>query len=751
MPSRSGTSAALTTEARLHDPEVVGPQVSADALRALLEAEHGDPFALLGPHQDAQSRWWLRALLPGAQTVTAVEAATGRTLAVLDRVHADGLFSGRIPRRRKLPDYRLCVQWSSTIEIETVDDPYRYGPLLGELDLWLLAEGTELRPGDKLGAHAHRIGESHGTRFAVWAPSAQRVAVVGDWNMWDERRHPLRRRVEAGIWEIYIPGVGPGARYKFAILEATGRRGPWRADPYARECELRPATASVVAAALPQPQAYSRPATHGAPLAIYEVHLGSWQRVVEEHDRWLNWDELAETLIPYTVEMGFTHLELLPVTEHPLDASWGYQPIGLYAPTARFGSPAGFLRFVERCHDAGLGLILDWVPGHFPADEHGLARFDGTHLFEHADPREGTHPDWKTLIYNFGRHEVQAFLVGNARYWLEHFGVDGLRVDAVASMLYRDYSRGPGEWTQNAMGGRENLEAIAFLQRLNTDIGAFAPQALTVAEESTSWPGVSAPTASGGLGFHYKWNMGWMNDTLRYMARDPIHRSHHHNELTFGLLYAFDEQFVLPLSHDEVVHGKGSLLSRMPGDRRQQFANLRLYFGFMYAHPGKKLLFMGGEFAQVNEWNHAQSLDWHLLEDPMHGGVQTLIRDLNRLYRMLPALHALDCERAGFNWITHDDHATGIIAFTRLGRAEGERLIAVCNFTPVARSGYRLGVPREGGWRECFNSDSAHYGGTNLGNAGSRLSPQAEPAHGYPFSLELTVPPLATLYLQWIP
>ena len=627
--------------------------------------------------------------VPAQRAVTLLPStpATGRTLVELSPEHPDGIFAARVPRLRKRFAYRLRVTWNDDDRAHLVDDPYRFGPVLGEMDLWLLAEGSEHRPYDKLGAHVRNIDGVQGTAFAVWAPHARRVSVVGDWNYWDERRHPMRFRAEAGIWEIFLPDVDSGAAYKFALLDRNGQTKPWRADPYARRSELRPATASVVAENAPAPAPHPQHPTLHAAMAIYEVHLASWRRVLEDGNRFLTWDELADVLPAYVADMGFTHVELMPISEHPFDGSWGYQPIGLYAPTARHGTPDGLIRFVDRCHAAGLGVILDWVSGHFPADEHGLAHFDGTHLYEHADPREGTHPDWGTLIYNFGRREVSEFLVGNARYWIEQFGVDGIRVDAVASMLYRDYSRAEGEWTPNIHGGRENLEAVGFLRRLNEEIGAAHPLALTIAEESTSWPGVSQPTSSGGLGFHYKWNMGWMNDTLRYMARDPAHRRFHQSELTFGLLYAFDEHFILPLSHDEVVHGKGSLLGKMPGDRWQKFANLRLYLAFMYGHPGKKLLFMGGEFAQAREWNHDASLDWHLLDDPAHRGIQTLVRDLNRVYRAQPALHALDSERSGFEWITHDEHDNSVLAFMRCGHAPHERVVVLCNFTPVVREG----------------------------------------------------------------
>ena len=628
--------------------------------------------------------------------------------------------------------------------------------LLSDMDVWLLGEGTHLRPYEVLGALPLVMEGVAGTRFAVWAPNASRVSVVGNFNHWQGREHPMRLRPECGVWELFVPGVQEGALYKFEIAARNGHVLPARADPYARQSELRPATASVVAAmpAKVAPSAARAQANAlNAPMSIYEVHLGSWRRVAngasQGHGRWLNWDELADTLVPYAHDMGFTHLELMPISEHPFDGSWGYQPVGLYSPTSRFGDAQGFVRFVARCHAAGLGLLLDWVPAHFPSDEHGLGNFDGTHLYEYADPREGFHTDWNTLIYNWGRTEVRNFLIGNALYWLERFGVDGLRVDAVASMLYRDYSREAGEWIPNAHGGRENLEAIAFLKRMNEVVGMERAQAVTLAEESTAFPAVSRPTYAGGLGFHYKWNMGWMNDTLRYMARDPIHRSHHHGELTFSLVYAFNENFVLPISHDEVVHGKGSLLNKMPGDTWQKFANLRTYLGFMFGHPGKKLLFMGCEFAQEREWNHDQSLDWHLLEQPLHQGVQRLVRDLNHLYKSTPALYGQDFVPAGFEWVDHQDAARSVLSFIRRGTDNRTFMLVVCNFAPVVHQGYRLGVPQPGAYRERLNTDSAHYGGSNVGTPLGMASAQAIASHGKPYSVLLNLPPLATVMLEW--
>ena len=719
--------------------------LSALDIERLASGRHGDPFSVLGPHLEASGERHVRAFEPGARQLVAV--AQGREWRL--SAHGDsGVFEGPVPG---VGAYRLRAVWADGMSGE-FDDPYRFPPVLGEMDAWLLAEGSHLRPFEILGAAPRTVDGVAGTAFAVWAPNASRVSVVGDFNVWDGRRHPMRLRRECGVWEIFLPGVAAGARYKFELRAADGRLLPQKADPYARQAELRPATASIVAGmpavAAPSP---AREKANGlaAAVSIYEVHLASWRRKPEHGDRWLDWDELADTLLPYAHEMGFTHLELLPISEHPFDGSWGYQTLGLYAPTARHGDPAGFRRFVDRAHAAGIGVLLDWVPAHFPTDAHGLAEFDGTHLYEYADRREGYHNDWNTLIYNFGRTEVRNFLVGSALYWLERFDVDGLRVDAVASMLYRDYSREPGQWIPNVHGGRENLEAIAFLKRTNEVIGGERPQAVTLAEESTAFPAVSRPTYAGGLGFHYKWNMGWMHDTLKYMSRDPIHRRYHHGELTFGLIYAFNENFVLPLSHDEVVHGKGSMLAKMPGDRWQKFANLRAYYGFMFGHPGKKLLFMGAEFAQEREWNHDASLDWHLLEQPEHAGLQRLVRDLNHLLAASPALHEQDFTPAGFEWIDHEDAQRSVLAFVRRGVAPGAQMLVVCNFAPVVHHGYRVGVPRAGGWVERLNTDSSHYGGSNVGTPLGAAHSEPIAAHGRSQSIVIDLPPLATVFFAW--
>ncbi|WP_077033002.1 1,4-alpha-glucan branching protein GlgB [Pelomonas sp. KK5] len=723
--------------------------IHAAAVAALLAARHGDPFSLLGPHADPDGKRWLRVFLPKARHV---EAWSGRKLVTtLRQLHDEGFFEGELPADAPA-DYRLHVSWDDGNKSE-LDDPYRFPQVLGEMDAWLLGEGRHLRPYEVLGATPREMLGVAGTAFAVWAPNASSAAVIGDFNYWDGRRHPMRLRRECGVWELFIPGVAEGARYKFELHDAAGRLLPQKADPYALQSELRPATASVVGhlpTLVPPSEDRQRANALDAPVSIYEVHLGSWRRRDGIH--WLTWDELSEDLVSYAVDMGFTHLELLPITEHPFDGSWGYQPIGMYAPTSRFGDAAGFRRFCDACRQAGLGLILDWVPAHFPTDTHGLANFDGTHLYEYADPREGFHQDWNTLIYNLGRTEVANFLVGNALYWLERFGVDGLRVDAVASMLYRDYSRKAGEWLPNVHGGRENLEAIAFLKRMNEVVGGERAEAMTLAEESTAFPAVSRPTFAGGLGFHFKWNMGWMHDTLQYMQRDPIHRRYHHGEITFAMVYAYNENFVLPISHDEVVHGKGSMLTKMPGDGWQKFANLRAFYGFMWAHPGKKLLFMGCEFAQGAEWNHDQSLDWHQLDIPLHHGMQRLVRDLNKLYREAPALYQRDFDPSGFEWIEHGDAERSVIAFARRGHGGDDRLFVIAsNFTPTVHHGFRIGVPRPGVYRERLNTDSAFYGGSNVGAPFGEITAQALPWNGKPYSIELSLPPLATVYFELMP
>ncbi len=606
---------------------------------------------------------------------------------------------------------------------------------------------------DDLGAHRRTYDGVDGVEFAVWAPSASAVSVVGDFNGWHRDANAMHVEHARGVWRTFVPGARVGHRYKYAIRSQQGHWLPLKADPIAFESELRPSTASIVSE-LPrrEPDAWLRRRENEqqreAPIAIYEVHAGSWRRKPEEGNRFLTYDELADELIPYVKWMGFTHIEFMPLSEHPFDGSWGYQPIGLYAPTSRFGTLDAFRRFVDRAHTEGIGIILDWVAGHFPNDEHGLALFDGTHLYDHADPRQGWHPDWDTYIFNFGRHEVADYLINNAIFWLREYEIDGLRVDAVASMLYLDYSRKAGEWVPNQYGGRENLEAIDFLKRMNETVYREVPGIITVAEESTAWPKVSAPTYLGGLGFGFKWNMGWMHDTLQYMSHEPVHRKYHMNELTFSLVYAWDENFVLPLSHDEVVHGKGSILSKMPGDDWQKFANVRLLYAYMYAHPGKKLLFMGDEFAQWREWNHDRSLDWDCVHSPYHGGVQRLVRDLNHLYTTTPALYELDAYHEGFEWIDYQDVENSIIAFVRKGTDfNDEFLVVACNFTPVVRYGYRIGVPEAVAYEEILNSDAEVYNGSNVGNLG-RVEVERMKSHGRAHSIALTLPPLAAVYLR---
>lgn len=721
--------------------------------RAIAAGEHGDPFSVLGLHE-IDGDLVLRCFRPGAETIEVLEEGSGKALVKLSPVEGvDSLFAAKVPRRRKRFSYRLRMTHGSDVWIET--DPYAFGPVLGDMDEYLLGEGTHGRLWQALGAHVVTHEGVDGVHFAVWAPNARRVSVVADINGWDGRRHIMRRRGATGVHEIFIPNVGDGMAYKYEIIGNSGELVPLKADPVGFGSEHPPKTASVVRdlrgyewkdndwiGKRGDLQRFDKP------ISIYEVHLESWRRVPEDGNRALTYHELAQDLVNYAKDLGFSHIELTPISEYPFGGSWGYQPVGLFAPTSRFGSPDDFRAFVEACHAADLGLIIDWVPGHFPTDPHGLGRFDGTALYEHADPKEGYHPDWNTLVYNYGRTEVSNYLITNAKYWLEEFHIDGLRVDAVASMLYRDYSRNEGEWVPNVHGGRENLEAIAFMKQMNEAVYGADPGIMTIAEESTAYPGVSAPTSSGGLGFGFKWNMGWMNDTLRYMSEDPVNRKYHHDKMTFGLHYAFSENFVLPLSHDEVVHGKGSLIGRMPGDDWQRFANLRAYYGFMWGHPGKKLLFMGGEFAQPSEWNHEQSLDWHLLEYPAYAGIQALIRDLNALYRSLPSLHELDCAAEGFRWIDGGNAEESVFSWVRNGKDGSAPVLVVANFTPVTRTGYRIGVPEAGRWSERLNTDAESYGGSNQGNAGEVIA-GAIAAHGCEHSIEITVPPLATLFFEY--
>ena len=725
---------------------------------AVAQGTSDNAFAVLGRHdiQDNGRRAIVvRTMQPGAAQVELVRLPERQTVR-MERRHPDGLFEAIVPLEGASAqefDYRLRVVEPGGHTRE-IDDAYRYGQVLSDFDLHLFAEGTHYRAWEILGARCITVGVTRGVHFAVWAPNAQRVSVIGDFNRWDGRVHPMRRLMPNGVWELFIPELPDGTCYKYEI-RTTGGHLLHKADPYARRFELPPNTASIVWTGTKydwRDREWIRDratfnAWHDRPMAIYEVHLGSWRRVPEEGNRYQTYREMAETLVPYVREMGYTHIELLPVMEHPYSGSWGYQVIGFYAPTSRFGTPDDFRYFVDECHRHGIGVLLDWVPGHFPKDRHGLAQFDGTSLYEHADPRKGEHQDWGTLIFNYGRNEVRTFLLSNALYWLEEFHIDGLRVDAVASMLYLDYSRSHGEWIPNQFGGRENLEAVDFLKQLNTVTHGRVVGTITAAEESTSWPAVSRPVYVGGLGFTYKWNMGWMHDMLAYMKEDPIHRRWHHGQITFSMLYAFSENFVLPFSHDEVVHGKGSMLGKMPGDVWQKHANLRTLYGYMYSHPGKKLIFMGCEFGQWREWNHDTSLDWHLLQDRMHDGLRTWVRDLNHTYQRERSLHEVDFEGSGFSWIDCNDNENSVVSLLRRARDPRDFTVQLANFTPMPREGYRIGVP-EGGWyREILNSDAAIYGGSNMGNGGGVY---AEPvaAHGFDFSIALTVPPLGFVMLK---
>jgi 1,4-alpha-glucan branching enzyme len=720
-------------------------------VNAVVTGRHSDPFAFLGPHP-VDAGCAVRFFLPWAQEARIyLQQPASDNVAVptpkiveASKLRYEGFFEAILPpAETNAPGpsaYKIHCRtyFGESFEIY---DPYAFPCVLTEFDLYLMGEGRHYDTYQKLGAHLITLEGIQGVHFAVWAPSAKRVSVVGDFNRWDGRVHPMRSRGSTGIWEIFIPEIAEGAIYKFEIIGPDGSMLPLKADPYALRSELRPNTGSIVA----NLETYrwndanwlaqrSTKNWFQSPVSIYEVHLGSWRRVPEDHNRWLSYRELGD--------------QLLPIMEHPYDGSWGYQTLGYFAATSRYGSPQDFMEFVDRCHQAGIGVILDWTPAHFPRDAHGLAQFDGSHLYEHADPRQGAHPDWGTLVYNYGRNEVQNYLISNALFWLDKYHIDGLRVDAVASMLYLDYSRTPGEWIPNQFGGRENLYAIEFLKRMNEVAHGKFPGILTIAEESTAWPAVSRPTYLGGLGFSFKWNMGWMNDTLKYFSLDPIHRKYEHNKITFSMLYAFTENFVLPFSHDEVVHGKNSLLHKMPGDLWQQFANLRLLYGYHYAHPGKKLLFMGQELAQRHEWSEARSLDWHLLQWDSHRGVQNLVRDLNHLYSSEPALHQVEFDWHGFEWIDANDADNSVLSFMRRGKNSEDLIVVVLNATPVVREGYRLGVPQPGYYREILNTDAAHYGGSNIGNAGGQQASD-HPAQGHSHSLVLTLPPLAAVFLKW--
>jgi 1,4-alpha-glucan branching enzyme len=712
--------------------------VSTTELDLLVRGEHGDPHTVLGPHVE-DGGVTVRVLRPLAESVTVV---AGTTRTPLRHEHA-GVWVGELDTA-EVPDYRIEVGYAGH-EPATYDDPYRYLPTLGETDLHLVNEGRHERLWEVLGAHVRTFPSGvTGTSFAVWAPNARGVRIVGDFNSWDGREHPMRQLGASGVWEIFLPDVTEGVRYKFRLL---GKDGAWheKADPLAFATEVPPQTSSVVTRSTYEwkdddwmdARAQTQPVFEA--MAVYEVHLGSWRRG-------LSYTELADQLTTYVADMGFTHVELMPVMEHPYGGSWGYQVTSYYAPTARFGSPDELRHLIDRLHQAGIGVILDWVPAHFPKDEFALARFDGQPLYEHEDPSKGEHPDWGTYVFDFGRPEVRNFLVANALYWLQEFHVDGIRVDAVASMLYLDYSREPGEWTPNVHGGRENLDAVAFLQEMNATVYKNVPGAVTVAEESTAWDGVTRMTSDGGLGFGFKWNMGWMHDSLGYLQRAPIHRMHHHQQMTFSTAYAWSENYVLPLSHDEVVHGKGSLLRKMPGDRWQQLANLRAYLGFMWAHPGKQLLFMGCELGQESEWAEARELDWWLLDHPEHRAMQSLVRDLNRVYRATPALFAADNTPDGFQWIDGNDAARRVFSFVR--RAPGAAdLVSVTNFADMPHEGYRLGLPATGDWHEVVNTDAGDYTGSGVGNLGRITAVEGEWS-GQPASAELVLPPLATVWFS---
>jgi 1,4-alpha-glucan branching enzyme len=716
----------------------------------VVAGRHADPHHVLGAHAGPDGVT-VRAWRPGASAVSAVLLEEGFEPVALELTDPAGIFAGVLPAGVSAPvRYELEVAYPDGNSFR-LRDPYAYPPTLGELDLHLVGEGRHQELYERLGAHPGSVDGVAGTAFAVWAPAARSVSVVGDFNSWDGRLHPMRSMGSTGIWELFLPDVGEGAHYKYEIHAGSGELR-LKADPLAFAAEVPPGTSSIVARSHHRwgdeawMGARARREPLGEAISIYEVHLGSWRRDPRDHERPLDFRRLADELAAYARELGFTHVELMPVMAHPFDGSWGYQVTSYYAPTPRFGSPDDFREFVDRLHRAGIGVILDWVPAHFPRDDWALARFDGTALYEHEDPRLGAHPDWGTLVFNYGRNEVRNFLLANALYWVREFHVDGLRMDAVASMLYRDYSRKAGEWVPNRYGGREDLEAVAFLKEVNELLYAAAPGIISAAEESTAWPGVSRPTYVGGLGFGFKWNMGWMHDTLAYFAEDPVNRRYHHHQLTFSLMYAFSENFILPLSHDEVVHGKGSLLTKMPGDRWQKFANLRALFAYMWAHPGKKLLFMGQELGQEREWSHERSLDWHLLEQADHAGLQTLVGDLNRVYRDVPALWSRDDEAEAFRWLEVNDADHNVVAFARAGREPGEVMVCVCNLSPVVRSDYRVGLPQAGHWAERLNTDSRHYGGSDVGNLGGAAA-EPVPWHDQRFSAEFTLPPLGVIWL----
>lgn len=730
--------------------------VHPEDLERLIRAEYWDPFSILGPHDETvagQPSTVVRAFLPEAVAAAVLPDDVDVPIISMTSIHPAGVFQAACPLDVKSTGYRIRVNDQRGRVIER-HDPYAYVPLLTEYDLHLFVEGRLYHAYDKLGAQVCKQETVTGVNFVVWAPNALRVSVVGDFNDWDGRRHPMQSRGSTGLWELFIPELPEACVYKYEIRPRNSAATLLKADPYASASELRPQTASLVRDLSRYRwgdntwmEARRSRDPLREPLSIYEVHLGSWRRMSEEGGRWLTYRELSTALIPYVKDMGFTHVELMPVTEHPFDGSWGYQSTGYFAPTSRYGTPEDFMAFVDACHQAGIGVIMDWAPAHFPDDPHGLAWFDGTHLYDHEDPRLGYHPEWKSRIFNFGRAEVRNFLINSALSWLDRYHIDGLRVDAVASMLYLDYARRPGEWIPNRFGGNENLEAVAFLKELNEVVHREHPGVMTFAEESTAWPGVSRPTYVGGLGFTFKWNMGWMHDTLEYFSLDPLYRKYHQNKVTFGLVYAFTENFVLVLSHDEVVHGKKALLDKMPGDQWQRFANLRALLGHMYGHPGKKMLFMGGEFGQWREWNHDESLHWHVLEQESHRGLQLYVAALNRLYHSEPALYQVDVEGSGFQWIDLNDAEHSTLSYIRYAQDPSDFVVCACNFTPVSREGYRLGVPAGGWYQELLNSDATVYGGSNKGNGGGVQAEQT-PWHGQPSSIVVTLPPLAVVFFK---
>lgn len=743
----------------------------AKEVKKIINSEHHDPFSILGMHQieihsseksssksktenekTSKTGLIIRTFQPNAVEVYIVEAGSPDKKYKMEKIHEEGFFEVVIPNRKNFFKYLLSITYGDNSTYETYD-PYCFLPVLTDYDLYLFNQGTNYKVYEKMGAHIMEIDGIKGVYFSVWAPTARRVSVVGNFNQWDGRRYQMRSLGSSGVWDIFIPGLNSGEIYKYEIKTHRGDVMV-KADPYAFYAELKPKTASIAY----DINNYSwgdhdwikdreTANIYERPTAIYEVHMGSWKKIAEEGDRYLTYREYADQLVKYVKDMGYTHIELLPVCEHPYDGSWGYQITGYYAVTSRYGKPEDFMYFVDVCHQNGIGVLVDWVPAHFPKDAHGLARFDGTALYEHEHPKQGEHPDWGTLIFNYGRNEVKNFLIANAFFWFDKYHIDGLRVDAVASMLYLDYGKKDGEWISNKWGGKENVDAIEFMRHMNSIIYQNYPGIMMVAEESTSWAMVCKPPHVGGLGYGFKWNMGWMNDFLSYMSKDPVYRKYHHNNVTFSMFYAFSENFILVLSHDEVVHGKCSMLNKMPGDYWQKFANLRAAYGFMYGHPGKKLLFMGGEFGQFIEWDYQKSLDWHLLDYDMHKKMQDYVKDLNKLYKSEKSLWEIDFSHGGFEWIDCTDAEHGVISFVRKAKDWKDMLIVVCNFTPVVYEGYKIGVPLPGFYKEIMNSDAEIYGGSNQGNNGG-VTAKEFPWQGRPYSLDLKIPPLSTLILK---